>query len=123
MRTIRIGHVGLFGGMALGLALGGCNSFDKPADTTNGGARLVIPVDDRPAVTAPAAPLPISGGTLSVLADNSAAIVGDPERDRISVVDLASLTLRHTIDLQPGDEPGRSVEDGQKHVHVALRSG
>jgi len=109
--------------MVLGVALGGCNSFDKPADTTNGGARLVIPVDERPAVTATTAPLPISGGTLSVLSDSSAAIVGDPERDRISVVDLASLTLRHTIDLQSGDEPGRSVEDAQKHIHVALRSG
>ena len=123
MRMIGIGQSGLFSGMALGLALGGCNSFDKPADTTNGGARLVIPVDDRPAVTAPTAPLPISGGTLSVLSDSSAAIVGDPERDRISVVDLASLSLRHTIQLMPGDEPGRSVEDAQKHVHVALRSG
>lgn len=123
MRMIRIRQTGLFGGMALGLALGGCNSFDEPADTTNGGARLVIPVDDRPAVTAPTAPLPISGGTLSVLSDSSAAIVGDPERDRISIVDLASLSLRHTIELQSGDEPGRSVEDGQKHIHVALRSG
>jgi mono/diheme cytochrome c family protein len=123
MRMIRIRQTGLFGGMALGLALGGCNSFDEPADTTNGGARLVIPVDERPAVTAPTAPLPISGGTLSVLSDSSAAIVGDPERDRISIVDLASLSLRHTIALQSGDEPGRSVEDGQKHIHVALRSG
>jgi hypothetical protein len=123
MRMIRIRQTGLFGGMALGLALGGCNSFDEPADTSNGGARLVIPVDDRPAVTAPTAPLPISGGTLSVLSDSSAAIVGDPERDRISVVDLTSLSLRHTIELLPGDEPGRSVEDAQKHIHVALRSG
>jgi hypothetical protein len=109
--------------MALGLALGGCNSFEEPADTSNGGARLVIPIDERPAITAPTAPLPISGGTLSILADSSAAIVGDPERDRISVVDLTSLSLRHTIALMPGDEPGRSVEDAQKHVHVALRNG
>jgi hypothetical protein len=123
MRMIGIRQTGLFGGMALGLALGGCNSFDEPADTANGGARLVIPVDERPAITAPTAPLSISGGTLSVLSDSSAAIVADPERDRISVVDLSSLSLRHTIALLPGDEPGRSVEDAQKHIHVALRSG
>jgi hypothetical protein len=123
MRMIGIRQTGLFGGMALGLALGGCNSFDEPADTANGGGRLVIPVDERPAITAPTTPLPISGGTLSVLSDSSAAIVADPERDRISVVDLTSLSLRHTVALLPGDEPGRSVEDAQKHIHVALRRG
>lgn len=111
---------GLFAGVALGFALGGCNSFDKPADTE---PRLVIPVDERAALTAPVVPLAISGGTLSVLSDGSAAIVADPERDRISIVDLNTLTLRNTITLTPGDEPGRSVEDGQKHVHVALRRG
>ena len=123
MRTIGMRQTGLLGGVALGLVLGGCNSFDKPADTSDGGARLVIPVDERPAVAAPQAPLPISGGTLTVLSDGSAAIVTDPERDRISIVDLASLTLRSTVALEAGDEPGRAVEDAQKHVHVALRRG
>jgi hypothetical protein len=123
MRMIGMRQTGLFGGMALGLALGGCNSFDKPAAQSDGQPRLVIPVDDRAASTAPVTPPAISGGTLSVLSDSSVAIVADPERDRISIVDLATLSLRHTIDLQPGDEPGRSVEDGQKHVHVALRRG
>jgi DNA-binding beta-propeller fold protein YncE len=114
---------GLFGGMALALALGGCNSFDKPADGSEGQPRLVIPLDDRPALTAPVTPPAISGGTLSVLSDSSLAIVADPERDRVSIVDLNSLALRSTVELQPGDEPGRSVEDAQKHVHVALRRG
>ena len=54
--------------------------------------RLVIPVDERAAVTAPVTPPAISGGTLSVLSDSSAAIVADPERDRISIVDLSSLS-------------------------------
>ena len=72
-------------------------------------------------MTSATTPLPISGGTLSVLSDGSLAIVADPERDRISIVDLNTLLLRQTIELQPGDEPGRSVEDAQKHVHVALR--
>jgi hypothetical protein len=110
-------------GVVLGLALAGCNSFDKAADGSETEPRLVIPVDERAALTAPVTPLAISGGTLSVLSDSSLAIVADPERDRISIVDLNTLSLRHTIALQPGDEPGRSVEDGQKHVHVALRRG
>jgi len=106
--------------VALGFALSGCNSFDKQPDTE---PHLVIPVDERAALTAPVTPKAISGGTLSVLSDGSAAIVADPERDRISIVDLSTLKLRSTITLTLGDEPGRSVEDGQKHVHVALRRG
>jgi len=110
----------LFAGVAFGMAVSGCNSFDKQPDTQ---PHLVIPVDERSALTAPVAPPAISGGTLSVLSDGSAAIVADPERDRISIVDLSARTLRYTIALKPGDEPGRSVEDAQKHVHVALRRG
>jgi hypothetical protein len=58
-----------------------------------------------------------------VLSDSSAAIVADPERDRISIVDLSTRLVRATVALQPGDEPGRSVQDDQRHVHVALRRG
>jgi len=118
--SIRIN--GLCAAMALGVAVGGCNSLDKRAEDENQ-PRLVIPVDERAAITAPVTPPPVSGGTLSVLSDNSVAIVADPERDRISIVDLSTLGVRSTITLQAGDEPGRSVEDGQKHVHVALRRG
>ena len=113
---------GLCAVMVLGFALGGCNSFDKRAEDENQ-PRLVIPVDERAAITAPVTPPPISGGTLSVLSDNSSAIVADPDRDRISIVDLNTRVVRSTIALQAGDEPGRSVEDGQKHVHIALRRG
>jgi hypothetical protein len=113
---------GICAAMALGIVLGGCNSFDKRADPDNE-PRLVIPVDERAAVTAPTAPPPISGGTLTVLSDSSMAIVADPERDRISIVDLKTLAVQNTIELQAGDEPGRSVEDAQRHVHVALRRG
>jgi len=107
--------------MALSVVVGGCNSFDKkPVDENQ--PRLVIPVDERAALTAPVTPPPVSGGTLSVLSDNSVAIVADPERDRISIVDLNTSAVR-TIALQPGDEPGRIAEDAQRHVHVALRRG
>ena len=115
-------QAGLFAGIALGLAVAGCNSFDKREDSDTE-PHLVIPTDERAALVSPVAPVAISGGTLSVLSDSSAAIVADPERDQISIVDLGTLAVRYTIALQPGDEPGRSVEDAQKHVHVALRRG
>jgi len=121
MRIIGTRQAGLFGGMALGLALGGCNSFDKAPEGDANAPRLVIPLDERPAAVSPVTPPAISGGTLSVTADGLLAIVADPDRDRISIVDLASLNVTHTIELSPGDEPGRSVEDNQKQVHVALR--
>ncbi len=123
MRIISMRQTGLFGGMALGLALGGCNSFDKAPDKDAGAGRLVIPLDERATVASAVTPPSISGGTLMVTADGRSAIVADPDRDRVSIVDLSSLTLRSTIQLQPGDEPGRSVEDGQKRIHVALRRG
>jgi hypothetical protein len=116
-------HDGWLTGVVLGFVLAGCNSFDKPADGDESEPRLVIPVDERAALTASVPPLAISGGTLSVLSDGSLAILADPERDRISIVDLNTLSVRHTIALQAGDEPGRSAEDGQKRVHVALRRG
>lgn len=117
-----IGKNGLCAAVVLGVAVGGCNSLDKRANDENE-PLLVIPTDERAAVTAPVTPPPISGGTLSVLSDDSVAIVADPERDRISIVDLSTLGVRSTIALQAGDEPGRSVEDAQKRVHVALRRG
>ncbi len=64
---IGIKETGLFAGVALGFALGGCNSLDKRADASDGEPRLMIPVDERAALTAPVTPLAISGGTLSVL--------------------------------------------------------
>ena len=123
MRIMGIRQTGLFGGMALGLALGGCNSFDNAPEGDEHAGHLVIPVDARPTVASRVTPPSISGGTLSVTADGHSAIVADPDRDRVSIVDLDSLSVRHTIELEPGDEPGRSIEDGQKRIHVALRRG
>jgi len=115
-------QTGLLASFTLGLLVAGCNSFDKRADSESE-PRLVIPVDERAALVSPVPPVAVSGGTLSVLSDGSAAILADPERDQISIVDLGTLAVRSTIKLEPGDEPGRSVEDAQKHVHVALRRG
>jgi hypothetical protein len=109
--------------VALSVALTGCNSFDEKTPEGVSGGHLVIPVDVRAAVATPVPMRPITGGTLSVLADGSAAIAADPERDQVSIVDLTSLTLRATIALEPGDEPGRSIEDAERRVHLALRGG
>ncbi len=76
-----------------------------------------------PTVVASVAPPPISGGTLLVLADGVTAIVSDPDRDAVYVVDTATATVTATVALQAGDEPGRLVEDGAGRVHVALRGG
>ncbi len=76
-----------------------------------------------PQCTAGVPPPPISGGTLLVTRDGRTAVVCDPDRDAIYIVNLGSLTISFTIALNPGDEPGRLVEDGAGRIHVALRSG
>lgn len=68
-------------------------------------------------------PPSISGGTLLLTRDGRLAVAADPERDRLSVVDLVAGTLQGHVALQPGDEPGRLVEDAAGRVHVALRRG
>ncbi|MDP8999320.1 MAG: c-type cytochrome [Myxococcota bacterium] len=74
-------------------------------------------------VIAATAPPPISGGTLLVTHDGNTAIVSDPDRDAIYVVDVTGQSVRFRVSLHPGDEPGRISEDGAGRVHVALRSG
>jgi cytochrome c553 len=76
-----------------------------------------------PTVTAAVPPPPVSGGTLLALRDGNIAIAADPDRDAVYIVSTSSAELLHTVVLQPGDEPGRLVEDGAGLVHVALRSG
>ncbi|MEA2699553.1 MAG: cytochrome c peroxidase, partial [Myxococcales bacterium] len=66
---------------------------------------------------------PLIGGTLLALSDGQTAVAADPERDQVYVVDLLTNTVRATLALQAGDEPGRLVEDATGLVHVALRRG
>ncbi|WP_437291177.1 c-type cytochrome [Sorangium sp. So ce406] len=68
-------------------------------------------------------PPPISGGTLLVTADKAVAVAADPDRDRISIVDLASFTVDTILPLEKDDEPGRVAEGPAGSVHVALRRG
>jgi len=69
------------------------------------------------------APPAISGGTLRVLQDDHTAVAADPDRDQVYIVDLDATTLTATVTLNPGDEPGRVIEDAAGLVHVALRRG
>src|SRR5580658_7647195 len=67
------------------------------------------------------APPPVSGGTMLLSHDATTVIVSDPDRDLVSLVDIAKGLVRAQVSLSPGDEPGRVVEDGGGQVHVALR--
>jgi hypothetical protein len=87
-----------------------------------------------PSLVANAKAVPVSGGTLLVTRDGLWAVAADPDRDRVSIVGLSQEVpncsaclygpaLVYTVELEPGDEPGRLVEDGAGRVHVALRRG
>ena len=73
--------------------------------------------------SAPVAPPAISGGTLRILAGGQTAVAADPDRDNVYIVDLTTKSVRATISLNPGDEPGRVVADAAGRAHVALRHG
>jgi mono/diheme cytochrome c family protein len=106
----------LFGGV-LGFVTA-CNSLDSEAPQA--GTRTIIPVDARPAVQALTTPPAISGGTLAITIDGRHAIAADPDRDRVSIIELKTGDVRQ-VDLEPGDEPGRVVVDGDNHAYIALR--
>jgi mono/diheme cytochrome c family protein len=76
-----------------------------------------------PLVEAEAAPPPIAGGTLAIIARGAKAAVADPDHDQVVVIDLTNLTVSATIPLAVGDDPGRLVEDTAGRLHVALRAG
>ncbi len=69
-----------------------------------------------------ASPPPISGGTLAVASDGRTVVAADSDRDSIYVVDIAARTVKHTIKLAEGSEPGRVAIDAKGRAHVALRS-
>jgi hypothetical protein len=117
--------LGLFAAAALS---GGCATSPTVSTTDLGapfpvGPRSAIQPIFAPTVTASVPPPPISGGTLIVTNDGTLAVVSDPDRDAVYVVDLGAQKVSHTIALHAGDEPGRLVEDGAGRVQVALRGG
>jgi mono/diheme cytochrome c family protein len=56
-----------------------------------------------------------------VLNGSKTAVVSDPDRDQVYVVDLVGHQRSAVITLEPGAEPGRLVEDTDGRVHLALR--
>lgn len=60
------------------------------------------------------------GGTVLALTDGRRAVVSDPDRDQVEVVDLDSGAER-LVPLRVDDEPGQAVEDANHLVHVVLR--
>jgi hypothetical protein len=99
------------------------NSSTPASGTAIPTSPAIAPPSFNTLVTASTPPPPISGGTLLVSRDGRTAIAADPDRDAVYVADTTARSLKYTIALQPGDEPGRLAEDGAGRVHVALRSG
>jgi mono/diheme cytochrome c family protein len=112
----------------------GCQSFSSasepppqadpglvPPGEGGGSAGFPSAVDNRPvAVTGRSVPA-ISGGTLLALSDGRRALVADPDRDKISIVDFVGDFFSGVLTLERGAEPGRAVEDKAGHAYVVLR--
>lgn len=97
-------------------------------------ASCARPAPTPPPVSAPAArevgPLPsahrppaVRGGSLLVTRDGRRALLSDPDRDSVVIVDLtgAALALAGHVDFEANAGPGRLVEDPGGRVHVVLR--
>jgi DNA-binding beta-propeller fold protein YncE len=119
MGTLR----GRLGFVAILLGVAGCDTkVWKDEEAPQPDAAAPAPVAARR--DGLAAPPAISGGTLAVTADGRFAVAADPDRDAVWVVDLERRQPWARVDLQPGDEPGRVVEDTvDGRVHVVLRRG
>jgi hypothetical protein len=128
------------------LCLAGCSALAPSADPNAGLEPPTAPITAPPSAGAPSLmpppivpgmtpfdnaptepvrsdepPAPINGGTLLIAKDGRTAIASDPDRDRVSIADLAGAQVLGTLELDPGDEPGRAVEDDARRVHVVLR--
>ncbi|MCU0697213.1 MAG: c-type cytochrome [Myxococcaceae bacterium] len=64
---------------------------------------------------------PIFGGTVTLAGGGDFAVVSDPERDLIHVVDVRNRALVGQIRLPQRSQPTRGVEDGRGQVRVLLR--
>ncbi len=69
-------------------------------------------------------PPPITGGSMEITADGALAVVADPDRDQISLVDLKSGEAVKTFEVEAA-EPGRVAlsSDGAKAWVVLRRAG
>lgn len=92
-----------------------------PTGEGGGSAGFTGMMDTRPAVVSGRSVPAISGGTLLALSDGRRALVADPDRDKISIVDFMGEFFDGVITLENGAEPGRAVEDKAGHAYVVLR--
>lgn len=67
-------------------------------------------------------PPPIAGGTLAMSRDGARVYAADADGDALYVVERSFVPFVVRVELPPGSEPGRVIEDGAGLVHVALRS-
>ncbi|MFO0550053.1 MAG: c-type cytochrome [Polyangiaceae bacterium] len=113
----------LFLTAAVGSSIALAAGCDEPGDTIDEGFFEQPVVTPESTVISNVRPPPIAGGTLLVNKAGTRAVVSDPDRDRVMVVDLDNDDVISTIALDEGSEPGRAVEDAAGRVHVALRRG
>ena len=101
------------------LGLAACEGDDP---TTPPGKQIQVdPPSNQSTVISEVRPPALSGGTLLATKNGQRLIVSDPDRDRVLVVDAVEHSVLAEIALEPGDEPGRAVEDLEGRSHIALR--
>lgn len=93
------------------LAAPGCEEVELPSHANAG---------FEPVVRAAKSP-PLLGGTLLVTRDGRLAVISDPPRDSIHIVDLDLWEETATIELEDGALPFRATEDNDGLVHISLR--
>ena len=99
-------------------------SSSEPPDMCSQGSAIDQACQSTETVTTSAVtPPPITGGTLLIARDGVRAVVSDPERDRILLVDVAKGTVLSVIPTPANAHPFRAVEDDQGRFHVVLRDG
>jgi hypothetical protein len=104
-----------------GASFGGTSMAAGGSVGLGGGAAFAQPSLPGAVFTSSKLQAPISGGTLLISKDGGTAVVAEPDRDRVYVIDVGGVELKHDIALPAGSEPGRSVEDASGHVHLVLR--
>lgn len=103
------------------LSLFGCDDPPRESRLRLDLAEKFGNMDLSESVQAEQTPLPIYGGTLELLANGRHAVVTDPDRDRIQVVDVVEERVSATFSLNDGDVPWRIAEDNDGFVHIVLR--
>ncbi|MFO0612425.1 MAG: c-type cytochrome [Polyangiaceae bacterium] len=96
------------GGDCCGASDGCCGEFGCPPGS-------------QPVTNSPVRPQPLSGGTLLINKAGYTAVVSDPDRDRVLVVDLKTTEVKE-VATGEGSNPGRAIEDANGVFHVLLRN-